>query len=119
MWQYYQQSGVIKQNGVFVNVGYSGHEDGVNNPDKQDLIAVGPIPRGTYTIMVAQTHKTLGPLAMFLSPDPGNQMHGRSQFWIHGENPAHPGYSSDGCIILNQPTRLKISQSADRKLTVL
>ena len=39
------------------------------------------------------------PVAMPLIPDPANQMHGRSGFFIHADSIADPGSASEGCIV--------------------
>ena len=66
----------------------------------------------------AQEHPNLGPVAMPLTPDPGNEMHGRSDFWIHGDNPDMNQTASQGCIIMSRPTREAIAASECRELVV-
>jgi hypothetical protein len=71
---------------------------------------------GTYTIGAPTREK--GPLTLPLTPAPGNNMHGRDGFLIHGDNPSHPGASSEGCIILPRAARSKIANSGDHTLHV-
>ena len=83
------------------------HPEAVNNPDYQNIRCQGPIPQGWYTLGPPYKETELGP-AMFLKPDTGNWMYGRSGFFIHCINPHRdageapyppkPGRnSSDGC----------------------
>lgn len=91
--------------GVLVADGfYAGMNLGKNNPAMQDVHNVGPLPAGVYTIGQLMLHppgdplRHLGP-CMSLTPDPANVMFGRGGFFFHLDNPAHAGYSSDGCIV--------------------
>ena len=120
MWIYRQSTGIFMQNkpgGIWYK-GYAGHPPYVNDPYSQDLIAQGPLPRGFYLIGSAFEHPSLGPVAMRLDPDTCNRMYGRSEFLIHGDNPEHPGKSSDGCIVLPHDARVAIDASEDRQLEV-
>jgi len=85
--------------------GYAGRGAGLYDPESQsvgvadDAANAGPLPRGEYTI--GAPTNTIGPMSMQLQPDPGNDMEGRSGFWIHGPNASKPQYSSsEGCIVL-------------------
>lgn len=103
---------------VYVATGYSGADEGRNNPVLQDRHNVGPIPRGKYTIG-PESDRTPGGRRlnnMALAPDPKNEMHRRSGFLIHGDNATHT--ASEGCIILNRETRLRIANSGDHDLEV-
>jgi hypothetical protein len=50
MWKYVQESGaLIDPAGTLYHVGYSSRfPDGLDDPDKQCVRDVGPIPRGWY-----------------------------------------------------------------------
>lgn len=109
MWTYQQSTGKLLRNGIDVATGYSGHGEGLNNPAMQQVRMVGPAPRGTYTIGPAHTHPHLGPIAMQLTPDAGNEMFGRSGFFIHGDNEQMNHTGSDGCLIFSRGTRAGIS----------
>jgi RHS repeat-associated protein len=76
--------------------GYSGKGEGKNNPDKQGVQGTGPIPRGEYTVGPAVNHITA--TAHRLTPNPLNNMEGRSAFLVHGDNASHT--ASEGCIIM-------------------
>ncbi len=102
-----------------VGTGYSGHGDGLNNPAKESEHNVGPLPKGQYTIGQAHTHVHLGPLSMELTPSGGQNMFGRSGFFIHGDNSKMDHSASDGCIILGPAIREKISTSGDHTLNVV
>lgn len=91
---------------------YSGAGEGKNNPDKQAVHDVGPIPRGWYTLQAPEFTKTgetspHGPYVIPLKPDPGNDMDGdpdhdtedRGGFLAHGDNVHFPGTASKGCVI--------------------
>lgn len=119
MFQYHQSSGVTDHDGLILGTGYSGAGPGKNACDYQNVPDVGPIPQGTYTIGDPFDSPTHGPHAMRLTPDPENEMFGRSAFLIHGDNPEHIGESSEGCIVLACGIREMISASADNRLTVV
>ncbi len=55
---------------------------------------------------------------MYLQPDPHNQMFGRSGFFMHGDSLAHPGQSSEGCIVMPEDVRELVAASPDRGLSV-
>jgi hypothetical protein len=117
-WSYSQSSGALSHDAVFVGTGYSGKGPGLDNPDLQDIPDEGPIPEGTYTIGPASTHPGKGPVVMALEPDPSNEMFGRSDFLIHGDNVAMNHTASDGCIILGLDIRNQIDGTEDRVLIV-
>ena len=119
MWTYAQATGILSQDGQGIGTGYSGFEQGKNNPALQQVSDVGPIPCGPYTVGPQFTHPTKGPLVMTLTPAPGCNEFGRSGFLIHGDSIAHPGEASEGCIIMGHDIRLKISTSGDNQLTVI
>jgi hypothetical protein len=108
-----------------VDIGYSGKGNGLNNPFDQDVQGAkdksdaGPIPSGTYTIgkMFDNTGKT-GPGSMRLTPDAGNDMHGRSGFLIQGDNSKHNYSASEGCIIVSRSARNAIASSGITRLEV-
>lgn len=43
-WTYYQSTGELWQNGKLVGKGYSGSLTNKNNPDRQHVKSMGPIP---------------------------------------------------------------------------
>ena len=108
MFTFSQSSGMFNQDGALVGVGYAGFGYGKRNPAAQATRGIGPLPVGMYTIGSAETHPRLGPLTMRLTPDATNEMFGRDMFFIHGENPEHPGESSDGCIVLDRDARTEV-----------
>lgn len=119
MWTYIQKTGELLHDGQHVASGYSGFEQGKNNPDMQDKPDVGPIPVGSYTIGPMYHDTTHGPVVMHLWPAATNEMFGRDGFLIHGDSIAHPGSASHGCIILERPVREEIAKSPDRQLQVV
>ena len=111
-------------NGVFVESGYPGGflgtvPDAINNKAYQYTPDVGPLPVGLYTMGDAVEGTHLGPLAIPLTPDPENDMQGRSDFFIHADTIGHPRCASEGCIVMSHSTRLLLSQSADRQIQVV
>jgi len=118
MWYYSQRLGTLNQDGVYVAKGYAGHPPHVNDPTAQAIHNVGPLPQGFYTIGAMFDSPSLGPDIMALIPDQDNEMFGRSGFYMHGDNPRHVGFSSDGCIIMAHLIRLQVNNSDDRRLKV-
>ena len=119
-WTYLQKTGeLLNPDGFVAGVGYSGFGIAKNDPDAETVAGRGPIPEGLYTIGPVEVHPDLGPVVMPLIPDPSNEMHGRSAFFIHGDSREHPGKASHGCIIMARAVREAVSVSADRKLTVV
>lgn len=118
-WTYQITSGtLLNQNSIVVGHGYSGHGDGLNNPASCNVKDVGPLPQGSYTIGPPADNPHVGLFAMALTPDPSNEMFGRSGFFIHGDNPQMNHTASDGCIILANAIRRDIAGSGDNQLTV-
>lgn len=106
------------RNGVTAGHGYSGHGEGLNNPSMCNVHNVGPLPQGNYTIGQPRDDEEVGKFAMPLTPSPDNTMFGRSEFFIHGDNPKLNHTASDGCIILIRPLREAIASSGDTELLV-
>jgi hypothetical protein len=111
---------MLDPNENVIGIGYSGFGAGVNNPALQDVPDVGPIPAGTYTI--TQPEDTVhSPFTLGLTPDPANEMFGRSGFLIHGDLVTAPGLrmASRGCIIMSRDVRETIWASSDHCLEVV
>lgn len=117
VWAYKQTTGELLFNGKVVAKGYSGHGEGLNNPEKESVRDVGPIPRGEWNMGDAFKHETKGPLVIRLSPA-GHKAHGRDGFLIHGDNSKMDRSASNGCIILAKEVREKIAKSGAKKLVV-
>src|SRR5438270_6543965 len=117
-WQQAPHKMIDPSGKVLDSSGYSGKGAAKNDPDQQCVIDQGPIPRGSYTMRPAINHPRLGPLAIPLTPDPGNDMCDRSSFYIHGDSVSDPGNASDGCIILARTSRETIDSSTDKTLNV-
>jgi len=124
MWTYIQQTGeLIDPSATIIAKGYAGGNCGkdpvgVNNPDMAHVKCVGPLPTGIYTFgePVLQSH--LGPFAIPLIPDPANNMHGRSGFFMHGDtNPS--GKASEGCVIMPRAIRELVAHSTAHQLRVV
>jgi hypothetical protein len=117
-WTYHQADGTLydPQGNAVASDAYSGAGVGRNNSAMEQMPNVGPIPRGTYQIEHSRHSPRTGPVSMNLTPQPGNQMFGRSAFMIHGDNRTHT--ASQGCIILRRDLREQIDRSDDKELTV-
>ena len=121
MWVYSQSSGTLwGADGSVVATGYSGSRDegGKNNPDKQDVPFVGPIPRGMWVMGNAYDSLKLGPLAMPLYPH-GHDALDRTDFRVHGDSAKNMGGASEGCVVLARAARELMIDSLDRILMVI
>ena len=122
-WIWNITAGEIWHSGSFVAKGYAGgncgkNPEGVNNPNLTDEPNIGPLPTGKYKFGTPVPNGHLGPFAIPLIPDGGNQMFGRSSFYCHGDTtPA--GNASEGCIILPRAIRNQIAASPDNDLEVI
>lgn len=120
MWKYEQATGALRNNGgARVAHGYSGSPAGKNDPTKQNIAKVGPIPRGSYTIGIPFNSSTHGPFCLRLTPAPTNEMFGRDGFLMHGDSIEHPGAASEGCIIMPRLIRESVASSRDSVLVVV
>lgn len=88
--------------------GYSGRGDHRNRAESQSVKGAGPLPRGVYRMRVVPHPRFAAP-AIQLIPDGHNQMEGRSDFWIHGDNRKRDFSASEGCIILDRNIRLALA----------
>ncbi|HLW88801.1 MAG TPA: tlde1 domain-containing protein [Terriglobales bacterium] len=119
MWTYIQKTGELLRHGLQVAAGYSGWQVGKNNPELQNVEEVGPIPVGKYFIGTAHDTLTHGPFVLPLTPDPANEMFGRSGFLMHGDSVVEPGTASRGCIIMSRAVRNEVAASGDKVLQVI
>lgn len=120
-WEYSQSSGQLRQNGRLVATGYSGSQaaGGRNNPEREAVPFVGPIPRGRYNIGAPRNHPRRGPHAMDVTPAGHNAL-GRTEFMMHGESRTNaPGNASQGCLIFPPNVRNQVSNSRDTVLNVI
>ena len=118
-WIYSQESGKLSWGDTVVGTGYSGNEEGKNNPAFERTPNVGPIPRGQYEIGPPFDTETHGPFVMKLTASGPTYTYGRSGFLIHGDSVYAPGTASEGCIILARAVRERIASSQDNLLTVI
>jgi hypothetical protein len=119
MWRWDQSAGTLSRNGQLISKGYSGSGRGWNNPVMQAVPAVGPVPRGRWTIGAPYDSPNTGPYTLALTPAPGTDTAGRSAFRIHGDNRLMNNTASHGCIILPRPIRERIWRSGDTDLDVV
>jgi Protein of unknown function (DUF2778) len=120
MWTYAQSTGALLQNGTQVATGYSGHDDGKNNPSMQAIRDVGPIPQGDWTIVGPPVNTPdHGPYVLRLEPANGTNTFGRSGFLMHGDSIEAPGCASLGCVIMPRNIREQVWASGDTDLEVV
>jgi hypothetical protein len=121
-WVYEQTTGYMSRNNARLTpAGYAGHGEGLNNPDMQNVKFVGPLPCGSYKIGKPRHDPHVGDYALPLIPDPSNEMYGRDDFYIHGDEIKNPGkhLASDGCPVQCLANRITISESGDDVLEVV
>jgi hypothetical protein len=120
-WIYHQRSGDLYLNREFIGTGYAGRMTNKNNPDRQHVRGLGPLPRGTYHF--GQISRKFGPMTVQLVPDATNTMYGRSHFYVHAERRNPPfGWASQGCIVVNSTIRHRLVNSirgGERQLVVV
>jgi hypothetical protein len=120
MWTYAQKTGDLLLNGLRVGTGYSGFDNGKNNPSMQAVANLGPIPQGDWTIVGPPINTaTHGPFVLRLEPANGTNLFGRSGFLMHGDSIETPGTASHGCIIMPRNIREQVWQSGDTALQVV
>jgi hypothetical protein len=120
MWTYAQKTGDLKQNGQMVGRGYSGFDNGKNNPAMQAVADVGPIPQGEWTITGPPFNtKEHGPFVLRLEPSSATNTFGRNGFLIHGDSIKAPGTASKGCVIMPRTIREQVWNSGDTDLEVV
>lgn len=125
MWKYSQTDGrLYRPDGVLAGHGYAGGDgglrpEGINNHAMQSIHNVGPLPCGIYKKSTPVEHSHLGPLAIPLIPMDGNEMFGRSGFYMHGDRASPPKSASDGCIIMAHSVRVEFSDSSEQWLEVV
>ena len=102
----------------FDSSGYSGLPEYQNDPALTFLWG-GPIPMGTYTISPGYKG-TRGNPQFNLTPAPGIIPPGRdpNSFLVHADNPSHPGWSSEGCIVLPLNGRQQLDRCGSGTLSV-
>ena len=120
MWTYAQKSGDLLQDGQEIATGYSGRDNGKNNPAMQAVHNVGPIPQGDWTIAGPPFNTAKhGPYVLRLEPSPATNTFGRDGFLMHGDSIKSPGTASEGCIIMPRVIREKVWESGDTSLQVV
>ena len=120
MWTYNSRTGALSHDGVFAGECYSGFGSGLNNPDLERDVEVGPIPRGRYRIGIwFDDQHGKGPLVAHLySPDVKAKF-GRDGFMVHGDNRQLDHTASRGCIIAAHVLRLAMANSQDQEFEVV
>ena len=121
-YEYEQSTGLLyladfEDGRSLVARGYAGKAHGLNNPDAEHLVGIGPLPRGVWRIGAPADHPRLGafPIPLTRAQIP----YGRSGFFIHGDNRRADNSASSGCIILPRAVREWIARAGIRALTVV
>lgn len=118
--RYEQATGTLTDaSGNLEGTGYSGSPLARNDPSQQEIENVGPIPRGLWKVAGMIPKSDHGPYALVLLPQNGTITFGRSGFLMHGDEIAHPGFASHGCIIMPRSTREAVWTSSDHILEVV
>lgn len=108
-WTYVQKTGSLLYGNTQIGAGYSGYQEGKNNPDMQAVANVGPIPQGRWTIEGPPVNtRDHGPYVLQLNPVPDTKTFGRSGFLMHGDGIDAPGNASRGCIIMPRDVRVQV-----------
>lgn len=106
MWHYTISTGILTD-GTRVIHCYSGAFGiWLNNPLMISEPMKGPIPVGFYDIGPSFHDAAKGAFAMHLTPDPANDMFGRSAFMLHADSIRNPGHASEGCIVSCSPAAM-------------
>lgn len=107
---YFQNTGnFFLPDGSFLCNCYAGRDIGLNNPDKENLKGIGPLPTGLWMICPPINHDILGPFALPLARE--NIPYGRASFYIHGDNKAMNKTASHGCVIMARAFRERVSRN--------
>ena len=120
MWTYAQKTGELLHDGEHAGNGYSGCDEGKNNPAMQAVADCGPIPQGEWTIVGPPINtRGHGPYVLRLEPAASTTTFGRSGFLMHGDSIESPGCASHGCVILPRTVREQVWNSGDTELEVV
>lgn len=124
MWIYRRATGSLVREtpgelDKLIGIGYSGRDEGLNNPAMESDRNIGPIPAGRYTVGGFHSEPVFGPVVARLTPFESNVMYGRSGFMIHGDNAEMDHTASHGCIVLPLEAREAMRDSLDNWLTVV
>ena len=116
-------TGEIFADGTLIGTGYAGHPPAVNDPARCSEQGVGPLPCGFYSIGAPQDRPlSVGAFALPLTPDPTNEMFGRSEFFCHGGTQADAENgtqtASDGCIVTERAIREIIAKHSTLQVIV-
>ncbi len=121
MWIYEQSTGILRHNGVVIATGYSGMGADKNQPADESVKNMGPLPEGLYTVgaVMAEGPGGTGKYVLPLTPDATDVMFGRGGFYMHGDSISHPGFASEGCIVMPYAARIAVATSPDKRLQVV
>lgn len=132
MLTYQVKTGILQANGAIIGKGYSGHGEGINNPDMEMDADIGPLPRGDWELkLIADDngnpidYKGKKAPVFHVIPCSGTETFGRSGFLMHGHmsgeivgNP-ETEKSSLGCLVQEHATRVQVMISTDKRLRAI
>jgi hypothetical protein len=122
-YTFYQDTGRFvggEGNAAIQTRGYSGHDEGFLNPDKQCAPGdIGPLPASTYKLGYCKNvmHEvTPRPCSFYLDPMLPDELCGRKDFFVHGCQCCGPSDDSEpptlgcssGCIVISYDNRRKL-----------
>ncbi len=119
MHTFEQSNGNLWHDGALLGTGYAGAPAGKNNPAMQGVRGVGPLPVGDYTIGKPTNVTHCGVEAFPLIPNAVTRAFitslGRDPdaFFLHGDDIAHPGCGSEGCIVQARPVRDQVNKDVE------
>lgn len=116
MIQFRVKERIVDIAGVLYHGSYSGHGPGLDNPDDQNIVDVGPLPLGQYAIGEWHDDPKLGPNIAHLTPLFATD---RSGFYWHGDNRYLNHSASHGCLVSPPDVRLRAKQSGETYLEVV
>ena len=98
---------------------YSGHGPGLNNPLRESMHDIGPIPAGLWHIVRWDDHHgDKGPVVAVLEPI-GHDAYGRTGFLVHGDNSKGDFSASHGCIVASHAIRQAMRESGATHILVV
>jgi len=96
-----------------VAMGYSGSKAGINAPEMEHKVGIGPIPQGSYFLRERHHQRFAAPSFACEPTLPTAAKlagYGRSGFWIHGDNAKGDLSGSSGCIVVSRGARIRIAR---------
>jgi hypothetical protein len=121
MWTYHQISGaMVRPDGTLAANGYSGHDEGKDDPNFQSVHDKGPCPQGGWRMEIIKgddgepcDYEGKAKPVIRLHPKSSTNTFSRSGFLCHGDSVHEPGSASLGCIVMPHNIRTEMAQSIE------